>query len=218
MIGLDGIALMNVVVNADDAAISGNKRLQTRITHNDGGRWKPISPPAKDALGQPYSCHGTGCTLNLHGYTERKDPRATYSSPSAVGLMMAVGNVGEHLVPYADSDTFLTRDGGFTWEEIHKDAHMWEYGDQGSILLLVNAEGPTDRVAYSLDEGLTWRDYVFGDAIRASSIVTVPADTSRKFILLGTSPRKTDSTVAIHLDFSKVTNTKCPSPRRAERI
>lgn len=56
MIGLDGIAVMNVVSNPDEAALSGNKKLQTRITHNDGGRWKPMVPPAKDALGQAYPC------------------------------------------------------------------------------------------------------------------------------------------------------------------
>ena len=50
MIGLDGIAVINVVVsrnvstwaepcqaNPADADISGTKKLQTRITHNDGG-------------------------------------------------------------------------------------------------------------------------------------------------------------------------------------
>jgi hypothetical protein len=36
--------------------------------------------------------------------------------------MMAVGNVGEELAGYTDSDLFLTRDAGFTWEEVHKDA------------------------------------------------------------------------------------------------
>lgn len=36
MIGLDGIALVNVVSNPDEAAITGSKLLQTRITHNDG--------------------------------------------------------------------------------------------------------------------------------------------------------------------------------------
>lgn len=36
MIGLDGIALINVVSNPHDAAISGRKSLQSRITHNDG--------------------------------------------------------------------------------------------------------------------------------------------------------------------------------------
>ena len=34
--GLDGIALVNVVSNPEDAAVTGNKILQTRITHNDG--------------------------------------------------------------------------------------------------------------------------------------------------------------------------------------
>lgn len=151
------------------------------------------------------------CALHLHGYTERKDARATYSSPSAVGLMVAVGNVGESLVAYADSDTFLTRDGGFNWEEVHKDAHKWEYGDQGSIILLANDEGVTDRVTYSLNEGLSWSEYVFGERIRVRSIVTVPMDTSRKFILFGINPDKSDASVAIHIDFSQVTNVKCSS-------
>lgn len=248
MIGLDGIAVMNIVSNPDEAALSGNKKLQTRITHNDGkrllsrliredtdlfsssgGRWKPMLPPARDSLGKAYDCSKTvstalstipaqvahlrlrsqSCALHIHGYTERKDPRATYSSPSAVGLMLAVGNVGESLVTYTDSDTFLTRDGGFTWEEVHKDAHIWEYGDQGSILLLVNDEDATDHVTYSLNEGLSWQDYNFGERIRVRSIVTVPMDTSRKFILFGARPDKTDSSVALHLDFSSITNKKC---------
>lgn len=123
--------------------------------------------------------------------------------------MLAVGNVGESLVPYTDSDTFLTRDGGFTWQEVHKDAHMWEYGDQGSILILANDEEPTDHVSYTLNEGLTWQDYTFGERIRVRSIITVPLDTSRKFILFGVYPDKPDSTVAVHLDFSSITNVKC---------
>lgn len=123
--------------------------------------------------------------------------------------MLAVGNVGEALAPYADSDTFLTRDGGFNWEEVHKDAHIWEYGDQGSILLLVNDEGVTDRVSFTLNEGLTWSDYVFGERIRVRSIVTVPMDTSRKFILFGMNPDKADTSVAVHIDFSSITNVKC---------
>lgn len=36
MVGLDGIAVVNVVSNAGEAAIGGRKKLQTRITHNDG--------------------------------------------------------------------------------------------------------------------------------------------------------------------------------------
>src|SRR5260221_2738163 len=94
------------------------------------------------------------CSLHVHGYTERYDFRATFSSPSVVGLIMAVGNVGEKLVPYGESDTFLSRDAGFTWEEVHKDAHLWEFGDSGSILVMTNDEEPTDHVRVTTDEGL----------------------------------------------------------------
>lgn len=37
MIGLDGIAVMNVVSNPAEALVTKSKKLQTRITHNDGG-------------------------------------------------------------------------------------------------------------------------------------------------------------------------------------
>jgi hypothetical protein len=56
MIGLDGIAIINVVSNPESAAVTGTKELQTRITHNDGGRWKRLIPPKQDSQGQPYEC------------------------------------------------------------------------------------------------------------------------------------------------------------------
>lgn len=36
MVGLDGIALINVVSNPEEAVHSGRKAIQSRITHNDG--------------------------------------------------------------------------------------------------------------------------------------------------------------------------------------
>lgn len=149
------------------------------------------------------------CQLNVHGYTERRDPRATYSSPSIKGLLMAVGNVGEKLASYTDSDTFLSRDAGFTWEEVHKDAHMWEFGDSGSILVMVNDEQPTNFLLFSTDEGLNWKEYQFSDRpMRVNAIVTVPMDTSRKFILFGDFTKASGSS-AVHVDFSALTSRKC---------
>ncbi|KAF8600483.1 signal sequence binding protein [Ceratobasidium sp. AG-I] len=210
VVGLDGIAVMNIVANPQEAEHTMKKKLQTRITHNDGGSWKPMTPPAKDSLGQNYACKGTKCALHIHGYTERFDARAKYSSPSAIGLMMAVGSVSEHLAPYKDSDTFLTRDGGFTWEEVHKDAHLFEYGDSGSVIVIVNDEEPTDHVLYTINEGQSWRDYKFSDEkLRIRSIVTVTRETSRKFILLGHKANDRDAAVAVHIDFSAITTRKC---------
>ena len=122
---------------------------------------------------------------------------------------MAVGNIGEGLAPYTESDTFLSRDAGFTWEEVHKDAHLWEFGDSGSILIMANDEEPTDHVLFSTNEGKDWREYKFtNDKIRVRSIVTVPSDTSRRFILMGHYPRSSAS-VVVHLDFTSLTLMKC---------
>ena len=122
---------------------------------------------------------------------------------------MAVGNVGEKLAPYVESDTFLSRDAGFTWEEVHKDAHLWEFGDSGSILVMINDEEPTDHVLFTTDEGINWREYKFtNEKIRVRSIVTVPSDTSRRFVLFGGYARSPGS-VAVHLDFTALTSLHC---------
>lgn len=210
MTGLDGIAVTNILSNPEEVAVSGKKKLQSRITHNDGATWSPLNPPAKDSLGQSYDCQTTSCGLHIHGYTERRDPRATYSSPSVAGFMIAVGNVGESLAPYTDSDVFLTRDGGKVWEEVHKDAHLWEYGDSGSVIVLANDEGSTNYIVYSTDEGLTWRDYVFDETLKIDSIWTVPEETSRKFVLIGTRPSGgKEKSIVVHLDFTGLTDRKC---------
>ena len=122
---------------------------------------------------------------------------------------MVVGNVGEQLAGYTDSDTFLSRDAGFTWEEVHKDAHLFEFGDSGSILIMANDEEPTDHVLFSTNEGIDWREYKFTDQpVRVKSIATVPEDTSRRFILFGYYGRSSNW-LAIHIDMSSLTNKKC---------
>ena len=40
-----------------------------------------------------------------------------------------------------------------------RDAHKYEFGDKGSILVVVNDEEGTDNVRYSLDMGKLWYLY-----------------------------------------------------------
>ncbi|BFZ62307.1 vacuolar protein sorting/targeting protein PEP1 [Saitoella coloradoensis] len=212
MQGLEGVAVINVVTNADDALAGANKKLRTKATHNDGGEWNFIAPPKKDSEGKSF-CSGLleKCSLNLHGYTERKDFRDTLSSGSAVGLMLGVGNVGEYLTGYGDGNTFITRDGGVTWKEAHKGTHMWEYGDQGSIIVIVNDREPTNKVLYTLNEGESWEEYVFANEdakVKVTDIATVPSDTSRRFLLFGKSTHS-DKVLAIQLDFTGLTDRQC---------
>lgn len=210
--GLEGVALVNVVINADDVLKENNrKRLKTKITHNDGGSWSYLTPPKKDSEQNSYNCKvGTEeCTLNLHGFTERKDVRDTYSSGSAVGILLGVGNVGEYLSPYNEGNTFISADAGVTWREVHKGPYTWEFGDQGGIIVAVKDDASTQELLYSEDQGSTWQSYKFYDTpLIIEDIATVPSDTSRRFLLIA---RKGDSDdrLVIRLDFSALHDRKC---------
>ncbi|ODQ63277.1 vacuolar protein sorting/targeting protein 10 [Nadsonia fulvescens var. elongata DSM 6958] len=211
--GLEGIAIINTVENPESSRKGSKKVLKTKITYNDGGEWSYLVPPQFDSEGKKYECSGDlkGCSLNIHGYTERADYRDTFSSQSAIGMMIGVGNVGESLTSIHDGNTFLTRDGGITWKEIRKGYYMWEYGDQGSILVIVNGKDNTNTLYYSLDEGDSWAEYKFSEElIKVEDLATVPSDSSRKFIIFGRPPlNKGEKSVIIQIDFSKLTERQC---------
>lgn len=58
--------------------------------------------------------------------------------------MVGVGNVGEQLSAYQSGNMYLTRDAGKTWFEIMKGTHLWEFADQGALLILVDDKKPTN--------------------------------------------------------------------------
>lgn len=214
MSGLEGVAIINTVTNPDKAMQGSSKVLKSKITFNDGGEWSYIVPPEKDSEGKSFNCPGNSlnrCSLNLHGYTERADYRDTFSSQSAVGMMLAVGNVGESLTPLFDGNTFFTNDGGASWKEIKKGYYMWEYGDQGSIIVIVNGHDNTNTISYTLDEGETWQDYQFSDdLVKVEDIATVPSDTSRKFMLIARPPlSRGELSYTIQLDFTDMFDRQC---------
>lgn len=213
MLVLEGVAVVNVVENIEDAEAGIPKKLKTLITHNDGAQWSLVRAPEKDAEDHDYGCDVTNiekCSLHLHGYTERRDPRDMFSSPSAIGMMMGVGNVGEFLNRKADGDTFITRDGGFQWHAVKKGNYMWEYGDQGSIIVIVEENVATDIIFYSKDEGETWQQYQFTDSkMEISSISTVPSDNSRNFLLWGKEADKDGEIKTVNLDFTGLWDRQC---------
>ncbi|KAI7972263.1 hypothetical protein EIK77_003687 [Talaromyces pinophilus] len=212
--GLEGVVIANIVSNTEDVEKGNEKKLKTMITHNDGAQWTLIPPPAKDSEGKGYSCGSDGkptdkCSLHLHGYTERRDPRNTFASGSAIGLSFGVGNVGETLGSKADASTFFSRDGSISWKEVKKGNYLWEYGDQGSVLVIVDAGQPTREILFSTDEGDTWEAYQFSDKeVSVLDLSTVPSDTSKNFLIWGTEAGS-EKLVTVNLDFSGLRDRTC---------
>lgn len=209
---LEGVMLANIVQNIEDAERGKPKSLQTVITHNDGAQWAPIGAPAKDSEKKAYGCdvsNTDSCSLHLHGYTERPDKRATFSSKSAIGILIGVGNVGPELLSKDDGDTFISTDGGLEWKEVHKGAYMWAYGDSGSVIMIVPESKPTKSVLYTLDEGRSWKEYKFTDKeVPITSLSTVPSDRSRNFVLWSNGDASGDTTT-FNIDFGGLTDKIC---------
>lgn len=214
--GLEGVTLINEVTNAGNKKAK-TKELQTKISHNDGAEWGYLAPPAKDVDGKAYDCRSStgdaSCALHVHHYTERDDKRRTFAASTAVGLLFGVGNVGSRLGDIAEADTFLSTDGGISWANVKKGHWTWQYGDQGSIIVLVQRataknKVKTRTVSYSLDEGRTWHDYDFIDRdVTVLDITTVRAGTSRNFLLWCTSDDGKALTVS--LDFGGFADRPC---------
>ncbi|RFU79218.1 vacuolar sorting targeting 10 [Trichoderma arundinaceum] len=213
--GLEGVTLINVVTNTDKD--QKTKDLQTKISHNDGSEWAYLPPPAKDVDGKAYPCSSSkgdeSCALHLHHYTERDDKRKTFAAATAVGLLFGVGNVGPTLGDIKKSDTFMSTDSGVSWKNVKKGSWSWQYGDQGSIIVLVqrftrNNPVKTRYVSYSTDEGNTWKDFEFADSdVSVLDITTLRSGTSRNFLLWCKSGR--GRLFSVNLDFTGLTDKAC---------
>ncbi|KAK3335508.1 hypothetical protein B0T19DRAFT_10337 [Cercophora scortea] len=212
MLGLEGVALVNVVSNPNDKS-STPKKLQTQITHNDGSQWRYLPPPGDDDLGK-FPCHsGEGddkCALHIHGYTERRDHGKTFSSDGAVGLMIGWGNVGPFLDKPEEADTFMTTDAGISWKRIKKGRWSWAFGDLGSIIVLVQTTEAVKKskfVSYSLDQGVTWHEHEFSkEEVEISEITTQRHGGSLKFLLWG---KDGDGLFTVQLDFDRFFSGLC---------
>lgn len=132
-----------------------------------------------------------------------------YSSEKAIGLVMAVGNLGKYLSNQKGSvHTYLSRDGGRAWKEVRKGSHVYEIGDHGGLLVMASDENPTNTLLYSYDEGSFWNTLVFSNTlVTVTNIVTQQDNSARAFLIYGKDPK--DQGIIISVDFSSYMKTHC---------
>lgn len=218
---LEGLSIVNVIINPEEVRQGAEKKLVSKISHSDGATWSLLPPPVKDINGKRINCKG--CGLHLHSYTERLDPmRDSFSSGSAVGMMFGLGNIGNVLTPLNDENNgvglYFTKDAGITWKEIAKGHYIWEFGDQGTILVIAQTLVEVDVIKYSLDLGETWTEYKFTNGDKKyliEDLATVPSDNSLKFILIIKDEHSSNSIVC--LDFSSMYYRQCDLPEDTEK-
>jgi len=161
-----------------------DRKIKTYITHNKGADWDLIRAPEDDMRGQSTSCYiEDGCSLHLQMYSNNDAMYAPpYSQESAIGIIMAVGTIGDKLDfdKGARRGTFLSRDGGLNWSEVAKIPLIYEFGDHGGLLVAAPNTQSTTQIRYSWNEGKTWTKLKVSDAaIFIDNIIIEPKSTSQ---------------------------------------
>ena len=235
--GVEGIYIANYQDNVDfDKAYSksihnpqkpksstDNKQLTVKkqfaksrsvITYDKGGKWSYIEPPKKDSKGKTVKCDTKkGCGLNLVHASAATETSGLYSVDSAVGLIMATGNIGSYLEPKtADLNTYFSRDAGLTWKEVAKGAFIYEFGDHGGLIVMAAVGKKTHSIWYSHNEGHSWKKFRFSETPMAvENIITEPSALSQKFIIYGVTEELNGGFLGrlIHVDFGELHINPC---------
>ena len=87
--------------------------------------------------------------------------------------------MGDYLENRKDQvNTYLTRNGGLTWEEVRKGSYIYEVGDHGGLIVMASDQEATTKLIYSWDEGLTWTEKKFAATpVEVENIIIEPSNT-----------------------------------------
>jgi len=149
-------------------------------------------------------CENSDCSLHLNSFSSEKFG-PFYGAKEATGVLIATGNVGDYLSVRKDEvNTYLSRDGGLTWNEIIKGSTMYEIGDHGGLIVAADDQEATNHVHYTWDEGLTFEKFKFSDSlVEVDNIIVEPLNSDTSFVLHGRL-KGTKTHVLVNLDFASL--------------
>ncbi|XP_074554535.1 sortilin [Halichoeres trimaculatus] len=188
-------------------------RIRSVISFNRGGTWRQLSKPDNVECGKQVK----KCNLHIHGEHSRNNrivPMLALSEPTAVGLVIAHGTVGDSLSSSQHPDVFVSSDGGYTWRGTLRGTHHYSILDSGGLIVAVEAQhgGQVKTIKFSTDEGQCWKSYNFTEqAFFFAGLASEPGTKAMNVSVWGFRPEEDDQPmwVAVTIDFQSLITREC---------
>uniref|UniRef100_A0A3B4TB84 Sortilin-like n=1 Tax=Seriola dumerili TaxID=41447 RepID=A0A3B4TB84_SERDU len=188
-------------------------RVRSVISFNRGGMWRQLNKPENvDCREQIKSCN-----LHIHGEHSRNNrivPMVALSEPTAIGLVIAHGTVGDSLSSSQHPDVFVSSDGGYNWRGTLRGTHHYSILDSGGLIVAVEAqrEGQVKTIKFSTDEGQCWKSYNFTDQpFFFAGLASEPGTKAMNVSVWGFRPEEDGQPmwVAVTIDFQSLITREC---------
>ncbi|XP_056434364.1 sortilin isoform X1 [Gadus chalcogrammus] len=189
-------------------------RIRTVISFDRGGQWRLMGRPGNAACGDVQNCN-----LHIHGEHSRYNqivPMLPLSEPSAIGLVIAHGVVGDSLSATQHPDVFISSDGGYRWRGALEGPHHYRILDSGALVVAVEAqhEGQVKTIKFSTDEGQCWKAYNFTEhPLFFAGLTSEPGTKAMNISVWGYRPEDDGQPmwVAVTIDFTSILSRQCNS-------
>lgn len=193
-----------LIANKYIVRASGDERVETVISFNQGGSWANIPAPASHT----YNCIGSVSVCRLH---LRIGSDSIHSEASAPGFIVANGNVGAQLDLNAQS-VFVSLDGGVSWRQVidefdqREPASIFDIANDGSMFLSVPRGVNTSLISYSAVGGLVWTHCELVDAIAPRTMFSTISPTQNSALLFSNTG---GARTVTHVNYNVVFTANC---------
>uniref|UniRef100_A0A674CRN1 Sortilin-like n=1 Tax=Salmo trutta TaxID=8032 RepID=A0A674CRN1_SALTR len=189
-------------------------RIRTVISFNRGGEWKLLNKPQNVECGEDSR---NDCNLHIHGEHSRYNgitPMLPLSDPTAVGLVIAHGSVGDS-ISSTRPDVYVSEDGGYKWRGSLRGPHHYSILDAGGLVVAVEAhpiDGQINTIKFSTDEGQCWKVYNFTEQpIFFAGLTSEPGTKTMNISVWGYRPEDDHQPmwVVVTIDFQSLLTREC---------
>ncbi|AWO98118.1 putative sortilin-like [Scophthalmus maximus] len=188
-------------------------RIRSVISFNRGGMWRQLNKPENVDCGEQIK----KCNLHIHGEHSRNNmivPMLALSEPSAIGLVIAHGTVGDSLSSSQHPDVFVSSDGGYSWRGTLRGPHHYSILDSGGLVVAVEAQrgGQVRTIKFSTDEGQCWKSYNFTEQpFFFAGLASEPGTKAMNVSVWGFRPEEDGQPmwVTVTIDFQSLITREC---------